>query len=124
MSRKYHKYKFLLDENFLERSRLLLLNSRYNIKHIKSDFKLIGLTDPEVHTFAAKEKRVIITFNDKDFANLASKNPKSGVIGVSTNMTADHIDKKLASLLRKTKPNEIYGKFIYISEETPQPVTN
>lgn len=118
MSRKYHKYKLFLDENFLDQLRLPLLNSRYDIKHIKSDFKLIGLKDPEVYAHAVKEKRIIVTFNDKDFINLASKNNTSGVIGISTNMTADHIDKKLASILRKAKPNEIYGKFIYISEET------
>lgn len=118
MSRKYHKYKLLLDENFLERLRLPLLNSRYDIKHIKKDFHLLGLKDPDVYAFAVKENRIIVTFNDKDFINLASKNNASGVIGVSTNMIGDHIDKKLAAILRKAKPSDVYGKFIYISEET------
>ncbi len=118
VKRGYHKYKLLLDENFLDRLRLPLLNSRYDIKHIKHDFGLIGLTDPEVHAFAVKKKRIIVTFNDKDFKNLATKSKLSGVIGISSNMTADHIDKKLASLLKKAKPGEIYAKFLYISEET------
>ena len=118
MSRKQHKFKLLLDENFLNRDRLPLLNKRYNVKHIKADFGFIGLQDPKVYTFAVKEKRIIVTFNDKDFVGLASKSKASGVIGVSTNMTADHIDKKLAAILRRSKPINIYGKFIYVSEET------
>jgi len=118
MSRKQHKFKLLLDENFLNRDRLPLLNKRYNLKHIKADFRQTGLQDSEVYAFAVKEHRIIVTFNDKDFVSLASKNKVSGVIGVSTNMTAHHIDKKLAAILRKSKPSDIYGKFIYVSEET------
>jgi len=118
MGRKHQRYKLLLDENFLPRSRLPLLNKRYDIKHIKNDFKEVGLTDPQVYGFAVKEKRIIITFNDKDFFNIASKSNKSGVIGISTNMTSDHIDKKIAAFLRKSTPREVYGKFVYISEET------
>lgn len=118
MSRKQHKFKLLLDENFLSRDRLPLLNKRYNAKHIKADFRQIGLQDHEVYAFAAKEHRIIVTFNDKDFINLASESKATGVIGISVNMTADHIDKKVAAILRRSKPNDIYGKFIYVSEET------
>lgn len=118
MSRKPHRYKLLLDENFFPKDRLPLLKRRYNIKHIKHDFKLIGLKDPEAYNFAVEEDRIIITFNDKDFLEVASKSKKSGVIGVSTNMLSDNIDKKIAAKLRKAKPSEIYGKFNYISNET------
>lgn len=118
MGRKQHKFKLLLDENFLNRDRLPLLNKRYNAKHIKSDFRQTGLQDPEVYAFAVKEHRIIVTFNDKDFISLASKSKKTGIIGVSINMTTDHIDKKLAAILRRSKPSDIYGKFIYVSEET------
>ncbi len=52
---KLYRYKLLLDENFLPRSRLPLLNKRYDIKHIKSDLKQIGFTDPQVYEFAVKE---------------------------------------------------------------------
>ena len=118
MSRKQHRFRLLLDENFLNRNRLPLLNKRHNLKHIKQDFGKIGLQDKEVYAFAVREGRIIVTFNDKDFKSLATKTKASGIIGVSTNMTADHIDKKLAAILRKAKPKDIYGKFIYVSEET------
>lgn len=118
MGRKPHRYKLLLDENFFSRNRLPILNRRYNTKHIKHDFNLIGLKDPAVYRLAVEQGRIIITFNDKDFLETATKSKKSGIIGVSTNMLSDNIDKKIAAKLRRAKKSEIYGKFNYISNET------
>lgn len=117
MVRKLHKYKLLLDENFPYRNRFVLLNSRYDVKHIKGDLKRIGLSDPEVYEIACQQNRLIVTFNTKDFITIAEKSNKTGIIGVSTNLTADQIDKKLAALLRRKRLTELFGKYIYISGE-------
>lgn len=118
MRRKFHKYKLLLDENFPLRQRLTLLNSRHNVKHIKGDYKQIGLPDEAVYERAREEGRLVVTFNDKDFQEIATRSVETGVIGVSTNLTPDQIDKKLTALLRKDKPKDLFGKFNYISGET------
>lgn len=118
MKRKLHKFKLLLDENFPLRQRFLLLNSRYNVKHIKGDYKQAGLSDEAVYECAKEEKRLIVTFNDKDFREIAARSSDTGVIGVSTNLTPDQIDKKLTSFLRKSIPKDLFGRFTYISGET------
>ena len=118
MGRKFHKFKLLLDENFPLRQRLLLLNNRHNVKHIKGDYKQIGLSDEAVYERARKEKRLIVTFNDKDFREIAVLSKNTDIIGVSTNLTPDQIDKKLTAFLRKAKPQDLFGKFKYIIGET------
>lgn len=120
MPRKFRKYKLLLDENFPLRQRFLLLNSRYNVKHIKGDYKQIGLIDEAVYERAKKERRLIVTFNDKDFREIAARSKNTGVIGVSTNLAPDQIDKKLTAFLRKAKPKDLFGKFKYIHGEPDQ----
>lgn len=117
MPRTFYKFKILLDEGFLPRKRLPVLNSRYDVKHITSDLNNTGLKDPEVYDLANKLGRIVVTFNDKDFKNLTKVHDKSGVIGVSANMTAEQIDNKITSLLTKSKESDICGKFIYISGE-------
>lgn len=115
MGRKYHHYKLLLDENFIPRDRLPRVNRRYDVKHIKHDYGKVGFRDADVYAFAVRENRILVTFNDKDFIDSASRSKKSGVIGVSAHMLADHIDKKLSARLRRAKSSDIYGSFIYIS---------
>ena len=112
------KPKLLLDENFSPRSRLPKLNQRYDVKHIRDDFGLVGLKDPPVYAVAVKEQRLLITFNPDDFRPLVANKEASGVIGVSHNLTDAQIDTKLVALLRKTSPKSLYGAFHYISGET------
>lgn len=116
--RKFHKYKLLLDENLPPRQIFRQLNSRYSLKHIVHDCNMEAALDPAVYNFAAKENRLIITFNDKDFKDLASKSMSSGIIGVSNNLSYEQIDKRITSLLNKSKPSKLFGKFTYISSET------
>lgn len=118
MPRKFFKHKLLLDEGFLLRQRLPILNSRFDIKHMNADLKYEGLTDEQVYQLGVKLKRIILTFNDKDFRKFAEKSKSTGIIGVSANLTSDHIDKKLTALLTKAREKELLGRFTYISGES------
>lgn len=120
MPRKFYKHKLLLDEGFLYRQRLPILNSCFNVKHITGDLGYNGLRDEDVYKLGVKQKRLIVSFNDKDFRPLANKSKETGVIGVSANLTADNIDKKLTALLIKAGEKELLGKFTYISRESLQ----
>lgn len=118
MPRRFYKHKLLLDEGFLLRKRLPILNSRFDIKHINADLGFEGLKDRKVYQLGVELKRLIVTFNDKDFRGFAKKSNDIGIIGVSANLTADQIDKKLTALLTKAGERDLLGKFVYISGET------
>jgi len=118
MPRRFYKHRLLLDEGFLLRQRLQTLNSRFDVKHISADFGHEGLKDEQVYQLGVELKRIIVTFNDKDFRPLAEKSRDTGVIGISANLTPDHIDKKLTSLLTKSTKKKLFGKFTYISGES------
>ncbi len=118
MPRRFHKHKLLLDEGFLLRQRLPILNSRFDVKHITADLGFVGLNDDKVYQLGIKLKRIVVTFNDKDFRKLTNKNNAIGIIGVSANLNADQIDKKITAILVKLKKKDLIGKFIYISHET------
>ena len=118
MARKFHKHKLLLDEGFPVRSFLPLTNSRFDVKHIAEDFKQTGLSDKQVHKFAADQKRIVVTLNIKDFKPLAPVSKNTGVIGVSAALPFDEVDKKLNSLLTKYTPNRLFGRLIIISGES------
>lgn len=117
MPRRIYRYKLLLDENFPFRSKLPRLNGRFDLKHVAEDLRQSGIKDKEVFKIATKSQRIIVTFNDKDFFNITKGSKDTGVIGVSTNLSTEQIDKKLTSLLIKNKPKKLYGKFIYIRGE-------
>ena len=120
MSPKLIRYKVLLDENFPTRKYFPWFNQRFDVKHLVVDLKKGGIKDPEVHDLAVQQHRLIVTYNVTEdlMKALATKSKKSGVIGVSTNVSFEHIDKKLTSLLTKKKPGELFGKFTYITEES------
>ena len=63
MVRRYYKHKLLLDEGFPPRSFFSMLNHRFDVKHVKTDLKHIGLPDEKVYTLAAQLKRLIVTYN-------------------------------------------------------------
>jgi hypothetical protein len=118
MPRKFYKHKLLLDEGFLLRQRLPILNSRFDVKHITADLKHESLSDEHVYQVGIKLERIIITFNDKDFKRLVERSLDTGIIGVSANLTTDQIDKKLTALLTKSGKKDLLGKFTYISGES------
>lgn len=117
MPQKFYKHKLLLDEGFHVRQRLPILNHRFDVKHITGDFKQLGLPDTEVYQFAIKQKRIIVTFNVKDFKALAISSNQTGVIGVSANLAPSQIDKKLTALLNKSTKKSLFGKLTTISGE-------
>lgn len=118
MPPKFYKHKLLLDEGLFPKHYLKRLNNRYNIKHIKHDLHKGGAKDQDVYSIACKERRIIVTYNINDFKILASKNKDSGVIGVSSNILADDLDKKLNALLNKKSGKSLYGKYTPLGNRT------
>src|SRR5437588_1143964 len=116
MVHKFYKHKLLLDEGFPPRWYFPRLNERFDVKHIKDDFRKIGLPDTEVYAYAMQEKRLIVTYNAKDFRGLAHNSKETGVIGVPALMLYHHIDNKITSLLTKSSPNALQGKYTALSE--------
>ena len=116
MVHTFYKHKLLLDEGFPPRSYFPRLNERFDVKHIKTDFRKIGLPDAEVYVMAQQLKRLIVTYNAKDFRRLAQNSKETGVIGVPALMLYHHIDNKLTSLLTKSTQNDLQGKYTALSE--------
>ena len=106
-----------MDENMPPRQRFPRLNSRFDVKHIRDDLNQAGLKDPPVYALASKLNRLIITFNGDDFKNMVDQNSEAGVINISANLRYDQIDTKLTSLLTKSGPNALFGKFIDLTGE-------
>lgn len=105
-----------MDEGFPPRLYFPRLNERFDVKHIKTDFKKIGLPDTEVYAFARESKRLIVTYNAKDFRRLAHNSKETGIIGVPALMLYYHIDNKLTSLLTNSSPHALQGKYTALSE--------
>jgi Domain of unknown function (DUF5615) len=118
MIHKLYKHKLLLDEGFPPRSYFPHVNQWFDVKHVKDDFKHIGLSDTEVYELAVQLKRLIVTYNAKDFRQIAHNSKESGVIGVSPFMPYDRIDKRLTSLLIKSTHKALFGKYTVLREET------
>lgn len=119
MPRKFYKHKLLLDEGFFYKKALPLTNSRFDVKHIKGDYGLSALSDPQIHEFAKVKGRILITLNIKHFKPLATLSKLTGIIGVSENLTLEQVDKKLTALLNKSTKKSLLGKMTTISGEDP-----
>lgn len=118
MTNKFYKFKLLLDENMPPRERFPHVNSRYDVKHIRDDINQGGLLDEPVFTLASKLNRLLVTFNGDDFYKFVEKSNETGVINISANLRYEQIDTKLTSLLSKSTPKALYGKFTTITGET------
>ena len=116
MPHRFYKHKLLLDEGFPPRSYFPILNQRFDVKHIKDDLRKIGLPDEEIYALAVQLKRIIVTYNAKDFRHMAGKSQDTGVIGIGALMLYHHIDKKLTSLLTKSSSTALLGKYTPLSE--------
>lgn len=93
-----------------KRSLLPTLNRRHNLKHIAIDLNLGGSKDSEVYELAVRLKRLLVTFNEKDFIEYAAESRKIGIIGVSQTMSLDQIDKRLLALLTQYTHKQLCGK--------------
>lgn len=117
MPKRPHKFKLLFDENLESRELFPKLNNFHNIRNIVKDYKKSGLKDSEVFELSEKEKRILVTYNYKDFNNFPLSEAV-GVIGISHTLTIGEIDKKLMSFLRTKTENDLYSKKYFISGET------
>ncbi|HYT37352.1 MAG TPA: DUF5615 family PIN-like protein [Ktedonobacteraceae bacterium] len=118
MVHRFYKHKLLLDENMPSRLEFPRLNGLFDVKHIRDDLKSGGLSDPQVYDLAVKQQRLIVTFNAKDFRELATQSQETGIIGVSTNLPSHQIDTKLTALLVRSTANALLGKLTTITGET------
>ena len=114
----FHKYHLLFDEGFPLRTFFPKINSTHMVQHIAKDLNKSGLSDLEVFKIADKNGQLLVTYNYRDFRNFLATSNKAGIIGVSASLPLEQIDKKISSLLSKSKPKNLYGKFNYISGET------
>jgi hypothetical protein len=120
MPHRFYKHKLLLDEGFPPRFYFPLLNQRFDVKHIKSDLGKIGLADEQVYALARQLKRLIITYNEKDFKPLAPQSKDTGVIGVTPTTPYATVDKKLTALLTKSTEHALRGKFTVLLQTEQQ----
>lgn len=106
MTTKFHKHKLLFDENILRRQMFPRLNELFDVKHIRDDLNNAELADPEVYTLEAKLKRLLVTYNIKDFRQLALRSHKIGIIGISLNPQLHQIDTKLTELILRSSQQQ------------------
>src|SRR2546421_2560398 len=117
MPKRFHKHKLLLDEDMSPRKAFPNLNSIFDVKHVREDLHLASLPDPEVYQVAVKQQRILLTYNIKHFRQLAGTLNDAGVIGISPHLTPTQVDTKLTSLLTKSTPNALQGKFTSLTSE-------
>ena len=118
MPKKFYKHKLLCDENMPQRQMFERLNELFDVKHIRDDLNSGGLPDPQVYTLARKLKRLLVTYNIKDFRDLARHNQETGVIGISAGLSPYQIDRKLSALLRRSSEKTLLGKYTSLTSET------
>ncbi len=100
------------------RTRFPRLNNRFDIRHIRDDFNLAGLADPDVYRLAVRDQRILVTLNEKDFLPLVGTQNDKGVIGISPHLTTEQIDTKLTALLVRSTPRSLAEKFTPLTGET------
>lgn len=118
MTTKFFKHKILLDENFYVKSYLPRLNKKFTVKHILEDPNHKGWSDWKIFQFASKNHLIVVTFNVKDFVDFIELSNNTGIVGVSTSLSEDDIDKKLTALFNKSSERSLFGKITYVSGET------
>lgn len=116
MSPRFHRHKLLLDEGLYPRKSLPRINNRHDVKHIKHDFHLGGIKDEEIYKMAVKQKRIIITYNTRDFKKMARYSSDSGIIGVSQGLTPDQLDTRFNAILSKNLRKTFYRKYTPLSK--------
>lgn len=115
MPRTFYKHKLLLDENMPQRQMFPRLNERFDVKHIRDDLQSGGFSDTQVYELAVAQKRLIVTYNIKDFKALANRSQETGVIGVSANVPPHHVDTKLTAFLLRSSEKALVGKYTPLS---------
>ncbi len=60
----------------------------------------------------------VVTFNVKDFVDFVELSNTTGIVGISTNLSEEDIDKKLTALFTRSSKRSLFGKITFISGET------
>ena len=107
-------HKLLCDEGILYRQALLQTQKRFDIKNVESDLRLSNLADDDLFALAAREGRLILTDNERDFSKLANWETLTGVIFVDGDNRYSDVDGKLLNLLERSSHDELYGKVTHI----------
>lgn len=115
--KRHYRHRLLLDEGIPVKTLLPRINQRHDVKHLRDDLHLLGLSDRKVYEKATHDKRIVVTFNGKDFIDLISAK-EAGIIDLSSTLTPEQIDKKLLAFLSKHTPKNCLGKLYTISGET------
>ncbi|KKT49544.1 MAG: hypothetical protein UW41_C0005G0047 [Candidatus Collierbacteria bacterium GW2011_GWC2_44_18] len=105
MSPHQDRFKLLLDEMLPKRDKFPILNKLHNLKHIVHDVKGSGLKDEDVVLLAKKQKRILISKNDKHMIDLCNIN-KVQLICITETMREEEIDKKIVAMLSRRLPNK------------------
>jgi hypothetical protein len=116
MPKSFYKHKTLLDEQLLHRRLYPLLNAHFDVKHIRDDLHLGGLPDPEIYELAARQGRIILTTNVKDFRHLLRED-SPGIIGIPDAWSLSRIDSKLTALLVRHGPKYFRGRYRSLAAE-------
>ena len=114
-----HNLSFLFDEVMPPRKKLLRINKRssFNIRHIKHDYKLSGLSDKDVLAKARNEKRILVT-QDGDFVKPRQIQNNISIVKIIGGLTIIEIDDLLCKLVKKFSKQEDYlGKIICVNRK-------
>ena len=117
MPKGFYKHKLLFDENMPPRTQYPRLNKHFDVKHVSHDYNKGGIPDEEVYKLAYEQRRIIITINRNDFAELAGNKDDCGTIAVQDGPAAARTDTKLTALLMRYSPNYFRGRLIPLGEE-------
>ncbi len=112
MPRK-RRCRVLLDEMMPRRGKFPLANDRHDLKHVVHDLGKPGIKDIEVVRLAKKEKRIIVTENIKDYADLCKLNGID-LIGVTASMSPEILDRQILAKLNKRKSGKMCGEMVKI----------
>ncbi len=102
MSPRQSRLKLLLDEMFPGRNNFPELNKIHNLKHVIHDFHIVNNQDQSVVNLAKKEKRILISRNEKHMIGLC-KVAGVPLICITEAMTYEEIDSQIVSILKKRK---------------------
>ena len=87
------------------------LNELFDVKHIRDDLHRGGFSDTQVYDLAVEQNRLIVTYNVKDFKDLANRSQETGVIGVPAHLPPHQVDAKLTALLMRSNGKALVGKY-------------
>lgn len=114
-SRKFIKFKLLLDEGLSFPNKYPTLNKNYDLKHIISDYKFLrGKEDEQVYKVATKENRLMVVFNTKDFRPLIKKEGASIVL-LSNKLSNKDADLRICKMLKELYLKQSKGWLININ---------